>query len=138
MIRLAVLPLALAVSACVHVSPPPSGPGTTPSPAALADTSWRIVRIDGAPPVSPKAALRFEADRLGMTAGCNGLGGTWRLRSGRLIGGPYASTMMYCEGLMEQERALAALLEARPAVFLSGDRLVLRSAEHSAEMVRVR
>lgn len=102
----------------------------------LTGTEWRFVSIDGAAPVSDKAQLGFMADRISATAGCNGMGGNWSMDGDTLIGGPYASTMMFCEGLMEQERAIGQLLEEKPTVALAGNRLTLTSATHKAELVR--
>ncbi len=125
------LPLALALlslTACATAA--------VPRPAALANTGWTLVKLDGEKPVSPRAGLRFLPDRLSATVGCNGMGGSWRIVGGKLVGGPYVSTMMYCEGLMEQERALSALLAGKPGVDLTGNKLVLRALGHSAELVR--
>lgn len=108
-----------------------------PRPAVLTNTNWKIARIDGKAPASPRAALRFLPGRISATAGCNGLGGDWRIEDGKLVGGPFVSTMMYCEGLMDQERALSDLLAGTPTLDLKGNRLVLRSLGHSAELVRV-
>lgn len=102
----------------------------------LTGTEWRFVSIDGKAPVSDKARLGFMADRISATAGCNGMGGNWSMDGDTLIGGPYASTMMFCEGLMEQERAIGQLLEEKPTVALAGDRLTLTSVTHKAELVR--
>ncbi|RZK00625.1 MAG: META domain-containing protein [Novosphingobium sp.] len=106
--------------------------GTAPS---LADTDWRVTAIDGAPPVG-EATLTFRADRLVASAGCNRLGGTWREEAGKLVVGPLMSTRMFCEGKMDQERALNDLLGGIPAATLSGDRLTLKSDKHSAELAR--
>ena len=38
------------------------------------------------------------------------------IEQGKLVGGPYMSTMMFCEGLMEQERALADV--TNPAIMV--------------------
>ena len=118
--------LALAASASAGV----------PKPAALVGTTWKIVKIDGQPPASPRAELRFLTDRISATAGCNGMGGAWQIRQGKLTGGPFASTMMYCEGLMEQERALGAVLSGKSSIDLKGQRLTLRALGHSAELVK--
>lgn len=121
---------ALSLSACAHAS--------VPRHAALHDTEWKIVRIDGKPPASPRAAIRFMRDRLSATVGCNGQGGTWVIKQGKLVGGPYMSTMMYCEGLMDQERALADLLGAKPTVDVTRGTLTLRSKTHVIEARRVK
>jgi len=122
-------PIALALlSACATASPPAPG---------LADTAWRFVRIDGAAPVSERARLEFRADRVSATVGCNGLGGDWRIEGNLIITGPFMSTRMFCEGLMEQERALSDLLSASPNWRLTGSRLELEGAGHRAVLVRV-
>jgi len=103
----------------------------------LANSSWRFVSIDGAAPVSDKAKLRFEDDRIGATVGCNGMGGPWRVERGRLIAGPLAQTQMYCEGaIWSQEKAIGALLAGAPEVEVKTDRLVLKSSGHTAELAR--
>ena len=127
--RLLLALTALSLAACATAG--------VPRPAALANTSWTLVKLDGQSPLSPRAGLRFLPDRLSATAGCNGMGGSWRIVGGKLVGGPYVSTMMYCEGLMDQERALSALLAGKPGVDLKGNRLVLRALGHTAELVRV-
>jgi heat shock protein HslJ len=134
--KLLALGPALLIAACT-----PVGTASTPAPAAvtaeaLTGSSWTITRIDDAPAKSPRAALRFDKERISMTAGCNGMGGSWKLEGNRLSGGPFMSTMMYCDGLMEQERALSQLLEAKPEVLRDGNQLTLRSASHSAVLVR--
>lgn len=121
---------ALSLTACAHAS--------VPRHTALHDTSWKIVRIDGKAPASPRAEIRFLRERLSATVGCNGQGGTWQIEQGKLVGGPYMSTMMYCEGLMEQERALADLLGAKPSVDVTRGTLTLRSKNHVIEARRIR
>jgi len=122
--RLALLLALPAMIACV------------PPGAHLNGTKWTITRIDRTPAVSNWARLEFLSERISATAGCNGLGGEWKAKGNRLETGPFMSTQMYCEGLMEQEAALSRLLEAKPTFDLSGNRLTLTGGGHSAEMVR--
>ncbi|MBC2664280.1 META domain-containing protein [Novosphingobium flavum] len=131
MVRRALLFLlpALAASGCV------AGPKGERGPQ-LTGTNWAFAEIDGAEPVSALAALRFENDRLGANVGCNGMGGPWHLDKGHLIAGPLISTQMWCEGKMEQERAVSALLSSAPEVSLKGNRLTLKTGGHSAQLVR--
>ena len=129
------LPLAcLAVTACVTDSD--DAGGVAASVDALTGTRWTFVSIDGDDPASDKAFLQFREDGIGLSAGCNGVGGDWSIEDGRLIGGPYMSTQMYCEGLMEQEGALAALLEERPHITLMGERMALEGTGHRAQLKR--
>lgn len=97
-------------------------------------TTWTFIEIDGKPPVSSKAKLRIYDGRIGATVGCNGMGGDLRIEGGRMIIGPVVSTQMYCEGLMEQERAVAELLGDSPIFFADNGRMMLRSKNHSAEL----
>ena len=109
----------------------------TPAPAStLTDTRWTFTAIDGQPPLSERAGIQFDGDRIGATVGCNGMGGTWRLENGRLMGGPYMSTKMWCEDLMDQEQALGALLGENPQVTLEGDTLILQGDTRRAELRR--
>lgn len=98
--------------------------------------SWKVASIDGAKPISTKAGVTIEAKRIHATAGCNGLGGEYTRGKGRLNTGPFMSTMMYCEGLMDQEQAMARLLEAKPAYRFERGRLVLRGGGHRLVLVR--
>src|SRR5258706_586329 len=80
---LALLALLAMVGACSGDATP-SGPGTGTGPpdgaiSTLAGTSWIVVSVGGRPPV-PGAVptVRFEADRVGGTGGCNQYGGPYR------------------------------------------------------------
>lgn len=105
---------------------------------ALTGSKWTFISIDGQAPVSDKASLSIEADRIGANVGCNGMGGDLKIKPDQLITGPMMSTMMYCEGIMEQEQAVSQLLGASPAFELSGDRLVLTGGGHRAALRRAR
>lgn len=100
---------------------------------------WRFVEIDGDSPAVPaKATLTVEPDRLSASAGCNGMGGPWRIEEDRLIAGPLTGTRMYCTGpVWDQEQALSALLVAAPTIAYKDRRLVLQSSGHSAALERV-
>lgn len=108
------------------------------APLPLAGSKWTFVSIDGQKPVSGKAWLNIDADRIGATVGCNGMGGSVSIEPTRLVTGPFMSTEMYCEGLMEQESAVSQLLSASPGYVVKGDRLVLTAAGHRAELQRVK
>jgi heat shock protein HslJ len=106
------------------------------SGSAIANSKWRFVTIDGQKPVSSKAELTIGSDRIGANVGCNGLGGDLRIKGGKLVVGGVVSTMMYCEGIMDQERAVSELLSADPDYQIEDGRLVLRGGSHSAELER--
>lgn len=107
------------------------------SQAGLANSTWHFVSIDGAAPVSSKAKLEFDSDSIDATVGCNGMGGAWRVESGRLIAGPLTRTEMYCNGpVWDQEKAIGALLAGAPELKVGTDTLVLKSSGHSARLQR--
>ena len=108
------------------------------APFALAGTTWSIVLIDGQKPVSSRAALTINAKSLSADAGCNGMGGDLTIEPERLVTGPIISTMMYCDGVMEQEKAMSALLGASPRYKVEGDTLTLTAPGHSAKLARKR
>ncbi|MCK9544750.1 MAG: META domain-containing protein [Novosphingobium sp.] len=119
----------LVLGACA--TPPPS---TAP---ALAGSQWTFTTIDGATPASGKAHLAFEADRFSANVGCNGMGGPWKIENGRLTAGPVIRTRMYCQGpVWGQEEAVAALLDKGADITVEGNRMTLRSGQHSAELIR--
>jgi heat shock protein HslJ len=127
---LAALPLLAACATPGAVDAPPAAGSDRPL------TTWAFVTIDGQAPRSGKAELRIYEKRISATVGCNGLGGDLKMVPGQLKVGPIISTQMYCEGLMEQERAVAELLGASPAFFIENGRMGIRSDKHVAELVR--
>lgn len=129
MIRIALLALPLLVlSACASAS-------SSASPS-LSGTSWRFTAIDGAAPLGRQASLEFQPDRLGANVGCNGMGGGWKQQGSRIVTDGIVSTMMYCEGVMDQERAVADLLGANPAYSIAGTTLTLTGGGHTATLTR--
>ena len=128
--RIAIAMLPLLAGACAM--PDESG-------SDLAGSQWALERIDGAAPSVPaRARVSFERKRLAASAGCNAIGGPWRVDGLRLIAGPLVQTEMYCDGpVWEQERALSALLSAGPVITREGDTLTLVSSGHRARLARI-
>jgi len=70
--------------------------------------------------------LTFQDGQLSGSAGCNAMGGEYRIEDGRLITGMLVMTEMACEEpLMAQEAWFAQLLQDGPAIALDGNTLVL-------------
>lgn len=94
--------------------------GDAVTPQLLVDHRWRLdaatqaggQRIDALFPTERPFEFGFEAERLVVTGGCNGLRGGYRFDDeGRFVAGAMASTLMACdEPLMQADRSLAALL----------------------------
>lgn len=103
----------------------------------LAASRWSFAAIDGQPPVSSRAALTIGTNRIGANVGCNGLGGDLKISRNKLVTTGMISTMMYCDGVMEQERAVGALLGASPDYLVKGDTLTLTAPGHSAKLTRM-
>lgn len=77
----------------------------------LTNSNWRITAIDGRPvPAEGRYRLDFTADRVSGAAGCNSLGGGYRLNGNRLTAGPLISTRMACPGRMQDEQAVFRIL----------------------------
>ncbi len=104
----------------------------------LAGSKWAFVSIDGKPAVSSRAILTIDAKRISANVGCNGLGGDLKIKRDRLITGPIIGTMMYCDGVMVQERQVGELLRQTPRYSVNGDKLTLTGTGHSAALTRLR
>ncbi|QZH75133.1 MAG: META domain-containing protein [Erythrobacter sp.] len=131
MIRTApLLALALAAAACTT-----TGGGPAVDRLAMTPGQWSIRSIDGIA-AADGAQLSFADGRVSATAGCNRLAGDYRIEGDRVISGPLVATRMYCEGRMEQERALSALLEGGAEMSFLGEMLTLRGTSHSLEAMR--
>lgn len=104
----------------------------------LAETSWRFERIDGQRPATTDARLSFDDRKIGVKIGCNRLGGPWRTDDNRLFAGPLAQSEMACpDSAWNQGNAVGALLVATPRMSVEGDRMILQSSGHTAELVRI-
>ena len=108
------------------------------APFPLAGSTWSLVLIDGQKPVSSRAALTINAKSLSANAGCNGMSGDLVITPNRLKTVLIPSTLLFCDGVMEQEKALNALLHASPHYKVEGDTLTLTAPGHSARLARKR
>jgi heat shock protein HslJ len=102
----------------------------------LDGSSWRATRfgpdLADAPTPDQEFSLEVQGDRLAGKSGCNRYVGTWKIEEGALEIGPLASTMMWCDGLMELERSFLAGLEAARDVRRDGDRLEVLDGDGNA------
>jgi heat shock protein HslJ/uncharacterized membrane protein len=100
-------------------------------PESLADTSWEIVAIDGAPVHGgDQYRMEFARDRLTGKAGCNSFSGAYRVGRDGFQAGPLAMTRMACPGqLMAHEQAVSRILAGRVRLYYpDGTTLVMRGA----------
>lgn len=100
---------------------------------SLINTYWKLVALDGAPPVvthenfrEAHVVLHQEASRLAGATGCNTLMGSYLVENERIAFGQIASTKMACpEPQMKTERNFLAALKQVTAWSVDGSKLVL-------------
>jgi heat shock protein HslJ len=103
------------------------------SAPALADREFLSVAVtDGGAPrplvAGTRIRLNFRASDLGASAGCNSIGGTYRIDGGSLVFEGGTMTEMGCDAERDaQDEWLIKLLAAKPTVRLAGDELTLVS-----------
>jgi heat shock protein HslJ len=120
----------LALSACAAASSP-----------QLAGKEFVAAKVtDGGQdrPLVPGTKLRltFSATDIGASAGCNHMGGTYRIDGGRLIVANLATTDMGCDpDLMAQDQWLSEVLGAGPAIRLVVNDLVVEAGSVSITFV---
>lgn len=106
-------------------------------PAQLEGTNWRILSIDGAPPVAGRSAeFAFAGGRISGSAGCNRLSGGFTSDGARLTVGPVVATRMACEPtLMAQEARVIALLRQSLGLRFDPQGRMILSGNGGATMV---
>lgn len=155
MARYLSLLLPVALAAC-SAQQPPAGSGQPPAPQPAADTSpgpgaanldawhWQLAdavdasgsRIDAlfADPQRP-LQLDFKDGRLGISGGCNQIGGAYQQADGNLEVSQLVQTQMACpQPLMDQDAAITGLLQGEIALATEDGeppRLALTAADGS-------
>lgn len=96
----------------------------------LLGTDWDLTEWQGMtilPDTVP--TLSFNESGIGGNAGCNGYGGSITLTGEEITISQLISTMMWCEGLMEQEQAFMQALQDAQSLSLDGETLILQTAD---------
>lgn len=136
--RALLLMLPLALAACTHPAQESASPASTSTITANAaataeiDTTilvghhWQLSnavtaggqRIEALFPSADKPLqLDFTDGRLGVSGGCNRMGGAYAVEKGKLNPGTLTQTQMACEPkLMQADQAISAALEAKPDI----------------------
>lgn len=109
-----------------------AAPGPVTPDAALANTYWKLVELNGAA-VEPGEGRELHMvlkgeDRVGGYAGCNQFTGSVTVTGDGLAFGPMASTRRMCAEVMAQENAYLHALESASRYGISGDDLVIENA----------
>lgn len=114
--------LAILAAACLAAAAP-----------TLADREFLSVNVTDGGQARPLAAgtrirLTFSGANLGASAGCNSIGGTYRIQDGRLVFEGGGMTEMACDpDRDQQDQWLIALLGSQPTIRLTGNDLALTS-----------
>lgn len=130
MTRTAPLPLAVTLLAATLAacSGGAAGPGAGGDlPAALDGRTFLSTEVVGRELVpGSRIALTFDGETIGASAGCNSIGGAYRIEDGRLVADQLMTTEMACEpALMDQDLWVSGLL-AGSLIGLAGDELTLQ------------
>jgi heat shock protein HslJ len=120
-------------------------PATPEGASALAGTIWEVVNYNNGQQAvvsllaDTKITMTFDEDgHMSGTAGCNNYSGGYTVDGDTISIGPLVSTMMMCvapEGVMEQEAAFLAALQAATTFTIGGDSLEMRDAGDALQIV---
>lgn len=142
-----VLLLAAALAACTPEENSglgePGAPDNTETPATeptpedetapesnLSGSRWNLVSMAGETPVEGSTiTLDFLNGDLGGNASCNSYSAPYTLEGETLTVGQATSTMMACEGVMDQEARYLELLSSAESLSAGEDELVIRTPE---------
>jgi heat shock protein HslJ len=131
----------LVLAACGDADEDGSGnePTTPSSPVAdqLVGREFLSTDLSGRDLVAGSTIrLNFDADSLGVHAGCNSMGGGWSLDGNALVVGAMFSTEMACDQpLMDQDSWLSEFLQSRPTLALDGDELTLTGTSETLTLL---
>lgn len=94
-----------------------------PVVASLAGTAWRAVSVAGAAPVAGREpTIRFEADRISGTTGCNQYFGGYTLVGGAIAFSAVGMTRMACDDAIGRlEGAFTSALTAATTATVDPD-----------------
>lgn len=100
-----------------------------------------IVYGDSANPTSAlpnvETSINFDSNnQIGGTVGCNSFGGEYKLNGKQITFSGIFSTLMFCEGTMDQETVFLNILSEQTLNFeLSGNQLTLTTQDGSSVIV---
>jgi heat shock protein HslJ len=100
------------------------------SGGALEGPTWVVqhLTVDGTqthPIEGSSLTATFDGDNVSGLAGCNSFSGGFTTDGDSIEIGPLASTMVFCDGVMDQEAAYLTLLQSADSYSVDGDTLTL-------------
>jgi heat shock protein HslJ len=124
----------LILSAC-------AGGGASASPTG----EWTLISYGDASNPTPalpdvETSINFNEDgTFGGNVGCNSFGSDYKVDGEQITFGSIVSTMMFCEGISDQESAVLAILTDKTVSFtLNGNQLTLTSTDGASVVVLAR
>ena len=101
-----------------------------PAPSVLTGTYWRLTALNAALMVLPDTLPRLEFTEPGRVTGnggCNGFSASYSVSEQLISFGPISASRVFCAGagVMEQEAAYFAALEAATSFVFDGSQLIV-------------
>lgn len=110
--------------------------------SASLEGEWTLVSYgDSSNPTSAlpnvETSINFDADnQMGGNVGCNSFGGEYKVNGNQVTFSGIFSTLMFCEGTMDQETVFLNILSEQTLNFeLSGNQLTLTTQDGSSVIV---
>ncbi|MFN8383566.1 MAG: META domain-containing protein [Anaerolineales bacterium] len=106
---------------------------------------WTLVSYGDASNPTPalpdvETSINFnEGGTFGGSVGCNSLGADYKVSGDQITFGSIVSTMMFCEGVSDQESTVLNILTDKTVSFtVNGEKLTLTSADGASVVVLAR
>jgi heat shock protein HslJ len=98
----------------------------TPKTISLTDSSWIVTEINGEPLLeNSEITMEFTADQVAGKASCNNYFAAYTLEGDKFSIGPAGSTLMYCEGVMDQETLFLESISKADTVAIKGNQITI-------------
>jgi heat shock protein HslJ len=115
--------------------------GTSASPAG----EWTLISYGNASNPTPalpdvETSISFNKDgKFGGSVGCNSFGADYKMDGDQITFGSIVSTMMFCEGISDQESTVLTILTDKTVNYkINGDQLTLTSTDGASVVVLAR
>lgn len=124
--------LAALLSACSGGATSPEGEWTLVSYGDAANPTPALPDVD--------TSISFGADgQFGGTVGCNSFGGGYAVNGDAITFEGIVSTLMFCEGIADQESAVLGMLSDKTVKFsITGNQMTLTSEDGALAVVLAR
>lgn len=121
--------LVISISACTGSSISLEGEWTLVSYGNASNPTSALPNVE--------TSIKFDANnQIGGTVGCNSFGGEYKLNSNQVTFSGIFSTLMFCEGTMDQETVFLNILSEQTLNFeLNGSQLTLTTQDGSSAIV---